>query len=110
MGKGQITQRIIVPHVLRVVVPPILGIVIIAFQGTALAYAIGGKELMGQAYSRGITSFQMLPELLTAALLYLVVTSCFAWLEVVAERRAARISGRSVPGRRTLARPKATVR
>src|SRR6185312_7574509 len=110
MGKGQITQRIIVPHVLRVVVPPILGIVIIAFQGTALAYAIGGKELMGQAYTRGITSFQMLPELLTAALLYLVVTSCFAWLEVVAERRAARISGRSVPGRRALARPKATVR
>lgn len=98
MDSRQITIRVIVPHVLRVVVPPILGIVIIAFQGTALAYAIGGKELMGSAYSRGITTFQMLPELLTAAFLYLAVTSALAWLEVVADRRAARIAGTSRPG------------
>lgn len=93
MDSLQITARIIVPHVARVVVPPILGIVIIAFQGTALAYAIGGKELMGAAYSRGITTFQMLPELLTAAFLYLVVTSMLAWLEVITDKRAARIAG-----------------
>ncbi|MER1997863.1 MAG: amino acid ABC transporter permease [Arthrobacter sp.] len=93
MDGWQTTFRIIVPHVARVVVPPILGIVIIAFQGTALAYAIGGKELMGSAYSRGITTFQMLPELLTAAFLYLVVTSMLAWLEVITDKRAARIAG-----------------
>lgn len=95
MDSRQTTTRIIIPHVLRVVVAPILGIVIIAFQGTALAYAIGGKELMGTAYSRGITTFQMLPELLTAGFLYLFVTSALAWLEVVADRRAARIAGSS---------------
>lgn len=95
MPPRQIALKIILPHVVRVVISPVLGVVIIAFQGTALAYAIGGKELMGTAYSRGITSFQMLPELMMAALLYLAVTMLLAWIEASADKRAQIISGRS---------------
>lgn len=93
LSKTDITLRIIVPHVLNIAVPPIIGIAIITFQGTALAYAIGGKELLGSAYSIGMTNLRVLEPLLVAAFLYLVVTSLLAWMEVIADRRAERITG-----------------
>lgn len=94
MRRAQIVGRIVVPHVLGVVVAPILGIAIIAFQGTSLAYAIGAKELLGTAYSLGMVEFNMLPQLLMAAALYLLVTSGLAAMELIAEQRADEISGR----------------
>lgn len=94
-SKSDITLRIVLPHVLNIVVPPVIGIAIITFQGTALAYAIGGKELLGMAYSIGMTNFKVLQPLLVAALLYLLFTSLLAWMEVLADRRAARITGRA---------------
>lgn len=97
---SQVVVRIVVPHVLRVVVPPILGIAIIAFQGSALAYAIGARELLGTAYSAGLVDFNMLPQLLMAGALYFIVTSLLSWMEIIADRRAARISGRPTQGRR----------
>lgn len=94
MNPGNIVRKIIVPHVLNVVVAPILGIAIIVFQGTSLAYAIGAKELLGTAYSAGMVDFRLLPQLLMAAVLYLLVTSGLAWMEILADRRAAEMSGR----------------
>ncbi len=105
LSRSDITLRVIVPHVLNIAVPPIIGIAIITFQGTALAYAIGGKELLGTAYSIGMTNLQVLEPLLVAGLLYLVVTSLLGWMEVIADRRAARITGTTAhrrPGRRSL--------
>ncbi|TDP94320.1 amino acid ABC transporter membrane protein 2 (PAAT family) [Leucobacter luti] len=93
LSKTDITLRIIVPHVLNIAVPPLIGIVIITFQGTALAYAIGGKELLGSAYSIGMTNLRVLEPLLVAGLLYLLVTSLLGWMEVLADRRAERITG-----------------
>lgn len=93
LTKSQITSRIVIPHVLNLAVPPIIGIVIITFQGTALAYAIGAGELLGTAYSIGMLDFRVLEPLLVAALLYLLVTSLLAWMEILAERRVARITG-----------------
>lgn len=92
---GDIVSRIIVPHVTRVVLAPILGIAIIAFQGTSLAYAIGAKELLGTAYSAGMVDFNMLPQLLMAAALYLLVTSGLTFMEILADRKAAALAGRS---------------
>lgn len=103
LSPGDTTLRIVVPHVLNIAVPPVIGIAIITFQGTALAYAIGGKELLGSAYSIGMTNFRVLEPLLVAALLYLAVTSLLAWCEVLADRRLQRITGTSTrrrPGRR----------
>ncbi|MHB1172139.1 MAG: amino acid ABC transporter permease [Lacisediminihabitans sp.] len=91
--RSKIVLLVVIPHVLRVAVPPIIGIAIITFQGTALAYAIGAKELLGTAFSWGIRTFVMVPELTVAAALYLIVTSALSWMEVLAERRAQRITG-----------------
>lgn len=93
LSRGQITSRIVLPHVLSIAVPPIIGIAIITFQGTALAYAIGARELLGTAYSLGMIQFRILEPLLLAALLYLLITSLMAWMEILAERRVARITG-----------------
>lgn len=93
LKRNQIITRIIIPHVLNIAVPPIIGIVIITFQGTALAYAIGGKELLGTAYSIGMINFRVLAPLLVAALLYLLFTSLLAWMEILADRRVARMTG-----------------
>ncbi|MBL3700713.1 amino acid ABC transporter permease [Leucobacter luti] len=93
LSRSDVTLRIIVPHVLNIAVPPLIGIAIITFQGTALAYAIGGKELLGSAYSIGMTNLRVLEPLLVAGFLYLVVTSLLAWMEVIADRRAERITG-----------------
>ncbi|MGP4994063.1 amino acid ABC transporter permease [Glutamicibacter ardleyensis] len=93
LTKRQITTRIVLPHVLNIAVPPVIGIAIITFQGTALAYAIGAKELLGSAYSIGMIDFRVLEPLLVAALLYLLFTSLLAWMEILADRRVARISG-----------------
>lgn len=101
LTKRQITTRIVIPHVLNIVVPPIIGIVIITFQGTALAYAIGSKELLGTAYSIGMINFRVLEPLLVAALLYLLVTSLLAWMEILADRRVAKITGTASGGRRS---------
>lgn len=93
LNRPQIITRIIIPHVLNIAVPPIIGIVIITFQGTALAYAIGGKELLGTAYSLGMINFRVLEPLLVAALIYLLFTSLLAWMEILADQRTARITG-----------------
>lgn len=98
LTKQQITSRVVLPHVLNIAVPPVIGIAIITFQGTALAYAIGAKELLGSAYSIGMTNFRVLEPLLVAALLYLLFTSLLAWMEILADRRVARISGTSFDG------------
>ncbi|GAA1137691.1 amino acid ABC transporter permease [Nesterenkonia lutea] len=96
LTKRQIISKVVVPHVLNIAVPPILGIVIITFQGTALAYAIGAKELLGSAYSIGMINFRVLEPLLVAALLYLLFTSLLAWMEILADRRVARITGAGI--------------
>ena len=97
LPRARIVWSIVLPHVLRIAVPPIIGIVILVFQGTALAYAIGAKELLGSAFSTGIMTGSLFPQLIAAAVLYLLVTVALTGLERVAARRAARIAGSSAP-------------
>lgn len=103
-------RLIVLPHVFRVAVPPLIGIIVIAFQGTSLAIAIGVTELTGTAFQYGQVNFTLLPEITVAAVLYLVVTSLLIWVEVYAERRAKRMSGGSYTGRRPKGAAKASVR
>ncbi|MFC5502616.1 amino acid ABC transporter permease [Lysinimonas soli] len=97
LPRARTVWSIVVPHVLRVAVPPIIGIVILVFQGTALAYAIGAKELLGSAFSTGIMTGSLFPQLIAASILYLLVTVALTGLERLAARRAARIAGTSTP-------------
>lgn len=101
MSPSAIVRRIVIPHVLLVVVPPIVGIVIITFQGTALAMSIGVTELVGRAFSYGLNNFVILPELALAGVLYMAVTALLSLIEAAAERRSQRINS---TGRRTAGR------
>lgn len=94
------TRFVVLPHVLGVAIPPLIGIIVIAFQGTSLAIAIGVTELTGVAFQYGQVNFTMLSEITVAAALYLVVTSLMIGTEIWAERRASRIAGGTGSGRR----------
>ena len=65
--------RIILPQAIRNVIPPLLGWCIILFQGTALAYAIGVRELMARAYNSGTITFQFWDVIVLAGVLYAVI-------------------------------------
>ena len=98
LPRTKTVRLIVLPHVLRVAVPPLLGIVVIAFQGTSLALSIGQLELTGVALNFGLSTFLILPEILMAGALYLIVTTLLTWVEIIAERRARRMSGGSYHG------------
>ena len=83
-------RQIVAPHVIAISAPPVLGIVLIVFQGTALAYAVGAKELLGTAMSQGLLTYAPMPDLLAASVLYLLVSIGLTGLENWAARRAKR--------------------
>lgn len=92
--KQTTTVRLVtIPHVLRIAVPPLIGIIVIGFQGTSLAMSIGVTELTGRAFQFGQLHFTILHEIIVAAVLYFAATSLLIWMEVWAERRAARFAG-----------------
>ncbi|MBS1673449.1 MAG: amino acid ABC transporter permease [Actinobacteria bacterium] len=98
------TQRVLhvlLPHVVLIALVPVIGICIIVFQGTALAIAIGGTELLGTAMGYGTLHLDVMTQLLVASVLFLTVTALLSGCEWLAQRRADRILGRSVEaGRR----------
>ncbi len=63
-------RYIIVPQGLRVAAPALLGFSILMLQATSLCFAIALPELLSQAYMIGTNTFQYLPILLFAGLLY----------------------------------------
>jgi polar amino acid transport system permease protein len=81
---------VIVPQGLRVAAPALLGFAILMLQATSLCFAIALPELLSQAYMIGTTTFQYLPILLLAALLYAAI--CIPATIAVAslERRLSR--------------------
>ncbi len=84
---------VIVPQGLRVAAPALLGFAILMLQATSLCFAIALPELLSQAYMIGTTTFQYLPILLLAALLYAAIcipaTIAVAYLEKRLSRHTA---------------------
>jgi polar amino acid transport system permease protein len=66
-------RLIILPQALRACFPVLVGFAVIVFQGTALAFGIGMRELMGTAYGLGTVQFDVMGYLVIAGALYLVV-------------------------------------
>lgn len=64
---------VICPQAIQIVLPPVIGFSIIVFQGTALAYSIGLRELVSRAYDEGTLRFDTLHFMMIAAVMYLVV-------------------------------------
>ena len=63
-------RYVIVPQGLRVAAPALLGFSILMLQATSLCFAIALPELLSQAYMIGTNTFEYLPILLFAGLLY----------------------------------------
>ncbi|MBV2143424.1 amino acid ABC transporter permease [Falsochrobactrum sp. TDYN1] len=76
---------VILPQGLRIAIPALLGFAILIFQTTSLCFAIALPELTSVAYEIGTNTFQYLPALTLAGLLYLSVcvpaTLIVNWIE-----------------------------
>lgn len=83
-------RYIIVPQGLRIAIPALLGFAILIFQTTSLCFAIALPELTSRAYAIGTNTFQYMPALVLAGLLYLMVcipaTMIVHWIEGRSER------------------------
>jgi polar amino acid transport system permease protein len=81
---------IIVPQGLRVAAPALLGFSILMLQATSLCFAIALPELLSQAYMIGTTTFQYLPILLLAGILYATICIPATLFVTLVERHLAR--------------------
>ena len=85
MTRMDVMRFVIVPQGLRIAIPALLGFAILIFQTTSLCFAIALPELTSRAYQIGSSSFQYLPALTLAGLLYLAVcvpaTAIVHWVE-----------------------------
>ncbi len=87
---GLDTMRyVVVPQGLRIAVPALLGFAILIFQTTSLCFSIALPELTSRAYEIGTNTFQYLPALALAGLLYLAVCIPATMLVHWVEARAA---------------------
>ncbi|MCC2032641.1 amino acid ABC transporter permease [Microbacterium allomyrinae] len=90
MSRRDRMRFIILPQGLRIAVPALIGIAILMFQSTALAYSIGVRELLSQAYSIGSSNFDYLTVLALAGVMYAAVSVPATWITVGLEKRIAR--------------------
>lgn len=81
---------VVIPQGLRIAVPALLGFAILILQVSSLAYTIGLPELLSRAYSIGAATFEYLPVLALAGLMYLVITVPGGWIVDAFERRLSR--------------------
>lgn len=85
LSRIDMMRFVIVPQGLRIAIPALLGFAILIFQTTSLCFAIALPELTSRAYEIGSNTFQYLPALTLAGLLYLVVcipaTMFVHWVE-----------------------------
>ncbi len=67
-------RLVVLPQAVKLVIAPLVGLVIILYQGTSLAYAISVPELLSRAYNEGTVSFQFMPPLVLAGLMYAAIS------------------------------------
>lgn len=79
---------IIVPQGLRIAIPALLGFSILIFQSTSLCFSIALPELTSRAYEIGTNTFQYLPALVLAGILYLIICVPATLLVSMIEARA----------------------
>ena len=100
LGRWKTFLLVICPQAVRIVLPPVIGFSIIVFQGTALAYSIGLRELVSRAYDQGTLRFDTLHFMLIAAGMYLAVALGIAAVARVVQHRiegTAKIKARPAP-------------
>lgn len=85
MDRLDVMRFVVVPQGLRIAIPALLGFAILIFQTTSLCFAIALPELTSRAYAIGSNTFQYMPALVLAGMLYLVIcipaTMIVHWVE-----------------------------
>lgn len=89
MRYGMAMRRIVLPQAARVIVPPLGNEFNNMMKNTSLVYTIGVYELFADAESRYSTALKS-EYFLAAAFWYLVLTTVWALIQVLIERRLAR--------------------
>ncbi len=82
-------RRIILPQAVRVMVPPYLSNTVLVLQTTSLATAIGLVELTGLSRQLSNSTFKPIEVMLTAAAIYLAMSSAIVLAQAYLERRLA---------------------
>lgn len=67
-------RLVVLPQAVRIVIPPLIGLSIIVYQGTSLAYAVTVPELLSRAYNAGTITYQFLPPLALAGVMYAAIS------------------------------------
>ncbi|MNG05945.1 Arginine transport system permease protein ArtQ [compost metagenome] len=73
LAKLDALRFVILPQALRIAIPALLGFSIMMFQASALCFSIALPELVSRASAIGSTTFQYMPVLALAGLMYAVV-------------------------------------
>ncbi|WP_025130655.1 amino acid ABC transporter permease [Pseudomonas sp. PH1b] len=81
---------VILPQALKVALPSLLGFSIMMFQATSLCFTIALPELVSRASSIGSTTFEYMPVLSLAGLMYAAVCAPATLLVAALERRLVR--------------------
>lgn len=66
-------RKVILPQAVRNVIPALLGFTVIVLQATSLGYSVGLKELTGLGYNLGSVTFEAMPYMVAAGVIYLVI-------------------------------------
>lgn len=86
MTDRNVFLRIVLPQAMRAIPGPLMSLLIMVFQSTSLAFAIGVQEMTSRAFSIGSLTFQYFDVLLLAGVIYAVI--CIASARVVARVEA----------------------
>lgn len=97
MNKGQILRRIILPQSMKVIVPPTGNQTINMLKTTAIVSVIAMPELLYSAEIIYARTYQVIPLLVVASLMYLIVVSILTLGQYYLERHYARGSVRELP-------------
>lgn len=89
MSKSLYMRRIILPQAVRVMIPPYLSNTVLVLQATSLATAIGIVELTGLSRQLANSTFQPIEIMVTAAFIYLLLSSVIVLFQMYLEKRLA---------------------
>jgi len=82
-----VSSFVVLPMAIRIAIAPLLVFCVILFQGTSLCFAISVPEMLSKAYNYSTVTFEYLPTLTLAGLIY-------AAIAIPASRLVARVEMR----------------
>ena len=85
LTRSQVFRRIIIPQAARYALPTFGVLVVLQFQGTALASTVGVMDMLGKAVALGNATYRVLEGYVAAAVIFvaisLLLTALFQWLD-----------------------------